>query len=84
MAPIPRTIEGFTMPADDVRMRHLARCLHCLGERPLYEFLREIDRGEPLRETLEAYASIAPLAWFIREMGGADLIDLREIPGGRQ
>jgi hypothetical protein len=35
-----------------------ARKIHRLGERPLYELFRELDRGADLRESLEIYAAL--------------------------
>jgi hypothetical protein len=43
-----------------VRLQHLARRLHALGERPLFHFIDEVERGYPLREHLEAYARLDP------------------------
>jgi hypothetical protein len=48
----------------DLRLRRLAAALHELGPRPIYEFLREIEAGADVRETLEIYARL-PSA-FIR------------------
>jgi hypothetical protein len=42
----------------DARLRHLARRLHALGERPLYEFIREVVAGRDLIEHLERYADL--------------------------
>jgi hypothetical protein len=47
---------------------------------PLYEMLRELERGAPFAETLERYARLRPLAPFIREMGGAELRPARPVP----
>jgi hypothetical protein len=44
----------------DARLRHLAGRLHDLGPRPLYEFLREIERGADLLQRLERYAELDP------------------------
>jgi hypothetical protein len=46
-----------TIPPE--RLRHLAQRLHELGERPLYEFLVELDRGAPLGPRLERYAQLS-------------------------
>jgi hypothetical protein len=54
--------------AKRVRLQYLARRLHALGERPLFEFLTEIERGADLLPTLERYAALSPN--FIREHGG--------------
>jgi hypothetical protein len=52
----------------DLRLRRLASALHRLGERPIYEFLCEIEAGADLRERLEAYARL-PVD-FIHSNGG--------------
>jgi hypothetical protein len=39
---------------DRVRLKYLARRLHVLGERPLFHYLDEVERGYPLREHLES------------------------------
>ncbi|MGC1861907.1 MAG: hypothetical protein WA733_12485 [Methylocystis sp.] len=52
----------------DLRLRRLAAAFHRLGERPLYEFLREIEAGADLRARLEVYAAIP--AGFVRANGG--------------
>jgi hypothetical protein len=46
--------EQATIPVP--RFRLLARRLHDLGPRPLYEFLRELERGADLAAQLELYA----------------------------
>lgn len=51
-----------------VRLQYLARRLHGLGEKPVYHFLNEIERGEPLRPHLERYAAL-PVD-FIKANGG--------------
>jgi hypothetical protein len=63
------------------RLRHLARRLHALGEKPLYHFLDEVERGAPLRPHLEAYARLFPLAGFIREHHGDEFAPPRVIGG---
>jgi hypothetical protein len=52
------------------RLQHLARQIHGLGERPLYELFRELERGADLHDTLERYARLSPLAEFIAALGG--------------
>jgi hypothetical protein len=52
----------------DVRLRFLAGRLHELGPKPLYYFLREIERGAELRPHLERYAALP--AEFIAACGG--------------
>jgi hypothetical protein len=64
----------------DARLRYLARRLHALGERPLFEFLRELEGGAGLRARLERYARLDPE--FIRSLGG-DTFSVAVIDGGR-
>jgi hypothetical protein len=52
------------------RLAYLARRIHALGPRPLFELFVELEAGEPLLPRLEAYARLAPLGGFIAEMGG--------------
>jgi hypothetical protein len=52
----------------DLRLRRLASALHQLGPRPLFEFLREVEAGADVRETLEVYARLP--ACFIRANRG--------------
>jgi hypothetical protein len=42
------------------RLAHLARRIHRLGERPLFELILELSRGAPLLPRLEAYARLDP------------------------
>jgi hypothetical protein len=51
-----------------VRLLYLARRLHGLGERPLFHFLDEVERGADLRPHLERYAALP--AAFIKANGG--------------
>jgi hypothetical protein len=62
------------------RLAYLARRLHRLGERPLYEFIREIIAGADPIERLEAFARIDPA---IAKYLGADRMppSMRTIPG---
>jgi hypothetical protein len=69
--------EAIRVPAP--RLQHLARQIHSLGERPLYECLLELDRGADLRPTLERFARLAPLAGFIAENGGRDFPKMRAV-----
>jgi hypothetical protein len=57
----------------DARMRLLAARIHPLGERPLFELLRELDRGAELHDALERYARLFELRHFIRDLGGEQL-----------
>jgi hypothetical protein len=61
----------------------LAAELYRLGERPLYEFLREIADGGDLWQCLERYAALAPLAGFIAAHDGDRLPPLRIVGGQR-
>ena len=47
-------------PIPDASLRLLVRRLHRLGERPVYEFIREILAGVDPVERLEAYARLDP------------------------
>jgi hypothetical protein len=51
-----------------VRLQYLARRLHGLGERPLFHFLDEVERGAPLWPHLERYAALP--GDFIKANGG--------------
>ena len=66
-----------------VRLRLLAKRLHSLGERPLYEWLVEIANGANPWLRLERYAKIAPLAGFIAANEGDRLPPAARIVGGR-
>jgi hypothetical protein len=70
--------------AKGVRLQYLARRLHALGERPLFEFLTELERGADLHNALERYACLAPLAEFIASSGGDRLISARAIGEARR
>ena len=66
-----------------VRLQYLARRLHALGVKPLYHFLDEVERGEPLRPHLERYAVLP--ADFIKAHGGKHFPpSLHAIDGGRR
>jgi hypothetical protein len=54
----------------ETRLRHLARQVHSLGDRPLFELFRELEAGEELADALERYAEISPYAGFIAANGG--------------
>src|SRR5580693_4215059 len=64
-------IEAISVPAP--RLQHLVRQIHALGERPLFELFRELERGADLQPTLERYGRLAPFATFIAENSGRDL-----------
>jgi hypothetical protein len=64
-----------------VRLQYLARRLHGLGERPLFHFLDEVERGADLRPHLERYAALP--ADFIKANGGDKFAPIvRVIDGG--
>ena len=65
------------------RLAHLAREIHRLGERPLYELFRELDAGAPLISRLEAYARLERYAGFIAANDGDRLPKPRLVPGRR-
>jgi hypothetical protein len=66
---------------DRARLRQLARRIHSLGERPLYELFAELDDGAPLRSTLEAYARLERFSASIRDHGGDRLHGPRVVKG---
>jgi hypothetical protein len=68
--PFNHPIQATNKPADArrVRLQYLARRLHGLGEKPLFHFLDEVERGEPLRPHLERYAALP--AEFIKAHSG--------------
>jgi hypothetical protein len=47
----------------------------------LFELFCELANGASLHPTLEAYARLAPLSGFIRELGGDHLPSLRVAAG---
>ena len=55
--------EAISVPAP--RLQHLVRQIHALGERPLFELFRELERGADLHGALERYARLArsPRSW---------------------
>jgi hypothetical protein len=65
------------------RLRHLARRLHALGERPLYELMRELVAGADPVGRLEVYCRIDPA--ILAALGG-DVLPamMTAIDGGRQ
>jgi hypothetical protein len=68
---------------DPARLRHLARRLHALGERPLYELMRELVAGADPVARLEVYCRIDPV--ILAALGG-DVLPamMTAIDGGRQ
>jgi hypothetical protein len=68
---------------DPVRLRYLARRLHALGERPLYELMRELVAGADPVARLDAYCRIDPA--ILVALGGVTLpAMMTAIDGGRQ
>ena len=65
----------------NARLRYLAGRIHALGERPLFELLRELDGGADLHPTLEAYACLP--AGFVAQHGGDQLARLRLVDRGQ-
>jgi hypothetical protein len=53
----------------DARLQHLARRVHALGERPLYELFRELIAGADPRTRIERYAQLEPD--IVRLLGAA-------------
>jgi hypothetical protein len=66
------------------RLQHLARKVHGLGPRPLFEMFRELDSGGDFECVLERYARIAALGEFISDLGGDQLPAPARLVGGRQ
>ncbi len=62
------------------RLRFLAKRLYALGPRPLFYFLREVERGADLRDHLEKYAALP--ADFIKAHGGDEFESPSLIEGG--
>jgi hypothetical protein len=52
------------------RLCRLARQIHILGERALFELFVELSEGAEMGDALERYAKIAPYASFIAANGG--------------
>jgi hypothetical protein len=67
---IARRHLGLTDNIFRLRLQQLSARLHALGPKPLFHFLDEVERGAPLREHLERYAELTPLADFIKANGG--------------
>lgn len=75
----PRPRPAQSVPRE--RLAHLARQIHRLGERALAELFIELDAGGELVPVLERYAQLAPLADFIRALGGDRLPIARPLHG---
>jgi hypothetical protein len=74
---------GRPPPIPRERLAYLTRRIHSLGERPLYEFLCEIDAGAPLHRTLERYSELWVLRGFIKANDGDRLQPPRVATGCR-
>lgn len=66
---------------DANRVRFLGTRVRGLGERPLYELLREVDPGAELIAMLERYARLAPVAQVIHAHDGEHLQPPRVVRG---
>jgi hypothetical protein len=81
----PASAEKYVRPQrtalPDVRLRHLARQVHSLGERPLFELLKELAAGADPVERFERYARLP--ADVIAAHGGDVFQPHRLIEGGR-
>jgi hypothetical protein len=69
----PVLVRRLALPDCDRELRQLAREIHALGARPLFELFRELDAGASLLPTLRGSADLLPLAGFVERMGGRDL-----------
>jgi hypothetical protein len=65
------------------RFACLARKIHPLGERPLYELFDELDAGRELGSVLESYARLDRYAGFIQTLNG-DRLPTPKIVAGRR
>jgi hypothetical protein len=63
-----------TLP--DARLCRLAEQIYVLGEYPLAHLFAELAAGVPLKKTLEAYARLALLGFFIRTSDGVPSLRL--------
>jgi hypothetical protein len=70
-------------PIPPERLCHLARQIHPLGERALYELLCELAAGAPLLPRLERYAALSPYRDFLLATGGDRLSPPTVIAGRR-
>lgn len=70
-------------PPPDIRLQQLARRVHELGPRPLYELFRELVAGADPTSRIEVYAGLN--AEIIQAFGGDRLVGPRVVvAGGRQ
>jgi hypothetical protein len=65
-----------------VRLQYLARRLHGLGEKPLFHFIDEVERGADLRQHLERYAALP--AAFIKANDGDRFAPIVHVVDGRE
>jgi hypothetical protein len=63
------------------RLAYLARKIHALGDRPLLELFIELERGAPLIERLERYATLD--GDFIQALNGDRLPSTKIVSGRR-
>jgi hypothetical protein len=80
----PRHMTGETATVAGGRLRLLARRVHALGPRPLYQMFRELAGGADFSNTAERYAALAPLADFIAANSGDQLPPVARLVGGRR
>ena len=70
-----------TAPIPEARLRHLAKRLHDLGARPVFEYLREILAGRDPIARLEVYACLDPDV--VSALGGDQIERFYPVAGGR-
>ena len=78
-APVGRPLP----PIPPEHLVYLSGRFHSLGERPLYEFLHEIETGAPLHRTLERYSELWALRGFIKANDCYHLQPPRVVTGWR-
>jgi hypothetical protein len=59
------------MNSTDIRLRHLCRRLYALGERPVFELLRELAAGRDLMDALEEDSELTPE--LVRAVGADEM-----------
>jgi hypothetical protein len=80
-SPSPAPIQRILAARRDPHLRHLAHCIHALGERPLFELLAELKAGADLIPALERYAALDPS--IVRALGGDRLPPPASLIGGQ-
>jgi hypothetical protein len=65
-----------------LRFQRLVEKLHALGPAPLGHFIRDLESGKPLQQTLEAYA-VLPTGFIAAYGGDRFAPNLRALDGGR-